>query len=73
MKMDTLVDFQICISVTLITFLKKKNTEAATGSAKQSQRCSKKNVFLNVSRTSRENTCVGIFFNKVAGLGLQLY
>ena len=37
-------------------------TEAAV------RRCSLKLVFLKVSQCSQENTCVGIFFNKVAGL-----
>ena len=32
------------------------------------QRCSLKNVFLEISRNSRENTCARVFFNKVAGL-----
>ena len=25
-------------------------------------------MFLKISQTSQENTCVGVFFNKVAGL-----
>ena len=28
----------------------------------------KKKVFLKILQTSQENTCVGVFFNKVAGL-----
>ena len=41
--------------------------EAATGSVLQ-KRCSSKKVFLKICQNSQENTCVGIFFNKVAGL-----
>ena len=36
------------------------------------QRCSMKKVFLNISQNSQENTCASFFFNKIAGLGLQL-
>ena len=35
------------------------------------QRCSVKKVFLEISQNSQENAC--LLFNKVAGLGLQLY
>ena len=31
-----------------------------------------KKVFLNISQNSQENTCASFFFNKIAGLGLQL-
>ena len=30
-------------------------------------------VFLEILQNSQENTCASLFFNKVAGLGLQLY
>ena len=32
------------------------------------RRCSVKQVFLNISQNSQENTCASLFFNKVAGL-----
>ena len=32
------------------------------------RRCSVKKVFLKISQISKENTCVEVFFNKVAGL-----
>ena len=32
------------------------------------RRCSVKNVFLEISQNLPESTCVGVFFNKVAGL-----
>ena len=32
------------------------------------QKCSVKKVFLEISQNSQENTCAGVFFNKVAGL-----
>ena len=32
------------------------------------RRCSSKQVFLKFSKISQENTCVGVFFNKVTGL-----
>ena len=32
------------------------------------RKCSSKKVFLKICQNSQENTCVGIFFNKVAGL-----
>ena len=32
------------------------------------QRCSFKKVFLEISQNSQENTCQGLFFNKVEGL-----
>ena len=35
---------------------------------KQSPEVFRKKVFLKLSQTSQENTCVGDFFNKVAGL-----
>ena len=31
-------------------------------------KCSSKWVFLKISQNSQENTCIGVFFNKVAGL-----
>ena len=31
-------------------------------------KCSSKYVFLRISEISQENTCVGVFFNKAAGL-----
>ena len=31
--------------------------------------CSAKNVFLKISQNSKKNTCVGILYHKVAGLG----
>ena len=37
------------------------------------QRFSVKKVFLKISQNSQENTCARVFFNKVAGLGLQVY
>ena len=37
------------------------------------RRCSSKQVFLKISKISQENTCVRVSFNKVAGLGRQLY
>ena len=36
-------------------------------------RCSVKRVFLEISQKPQENTCGRVFFNKVAGLSLQLY
>ena len=43
-------------------------TEAVT------QTCSVKKMFLKISQDSQENACArASFFNKVAGLGLQLY
>ena len=35
-------------------------------------RCSAKKVFLKISQNSQENTCASLFFNKVAGLSLQI-
>ena len=32
-----------------------------------------KKVFFEILQNSHENTCVSLFFNKVAGLSLQLY
>ena len=37
------------------------------------QRCFGKKMFLEISQNSQENTCARVSFNKVAGLGLQLY
>ena len=31
------------------------------------RRCSTKKVLLNISQNSQENTCLSLFFNKVAG------
>ena len=45
--------------------MKEKHWEAAT------RRCSVKNVFLKLSKNSQENTCVILFFNKVAGLSAE--
>ena len=36
-------------------------------------RCSVKKVFLEIPQNSQENTSARVFFNKVAGLVLQLY
>ena len=36
------------------------------------QRCSVKRVFLRISQNSKENTCISLFLNEVAGLSLQL-
>ena len=36
------------------------------------RRCSEKLLF-EISQNSQENTCADLFFNKVAGLNLQLY
>ena len=37
------------------------------------QTCSVEKVFLEISQNLQENTSVSLFFNKVAGLSLQLY
>ena len=42
--------------------LAQKVAEAATGGVQL------KKVFLNILEISQENTCIGAFFNKVAGL-----
>ena len=46
-----------------------KNIEAATGGAEAvTGGILQKKVLLKISRTSQENTCIVVFFNKVAGL-----
>ena len=38
------------------------------------QKCSVKKLFLEISQNSQDkNLCQSLYFNKVAGLGLQLY
>ena len=39
----------------------------------KTQRCSIKKMFLTIFENLQENICVWVSFNKVAGLGLQLY
>ena len=50
----------------LITFLKKYRSSHRRKRS-SNQRGSVKKVFLELLQTSRESTCVGVFFNKVAG------
>ena len=43
-----------------------QTSEAATGGVLREK------VFFEISQNIQENTCVSLFFNKVAGLSLQL-
>ena len=52
--------------------LKKKQGQY-TQTPKEVQRCSAKKVFLEISQYSQEKTGPRVSFNKIAGLGLQLY
>ena len=48
-----------------------KLVPSQTPSRSSHRRCSVKKLFLKICETLQENTCVGAFFNKVAGL--QIY
>ena len=48
-----------------------KLVPSQTPSRSSHRRCSVKKLFLKICETLQENTCVGVFFNKVAGL--QIY
>ena len=62
--------FTLVFHVTVLFILLTKNMLATTweSSEEVSWRCSVKKVFLKISQYSQENTCVGVSFNKVAGL-----
>ena len=51
-----MIEISICFNL-----LPSRNIEAVA------QRCSVKKVFLEIWQNSQENTCVRVFFNKVAG------
>ena len=60
---------QGCETAVLLLLLVIKNIEAATGGAEAVTRgILQKQVLLKISRTSQKNTCIVVFFNKVAGL-----
>ena len=45
-----------------------KKTSATRGAEAVTRGILQKKVLLKISRTSQENTCIVVFFNKVAGL-----
>ena len=51
-------------AIRLATLLKRNTGTSVLEPA--IRKCSLKQVFLNNSQNSQENTCVGVFFNKVA-------
>ena len=67
-------NFYCCLVISTLLNFKRSNHHfycifpALCFSKSRHRRCSVKNVFLKISQYSKKNTCVGVFFNKVAGL-----